>query len=47
MQKTVSELAAAVSEKLSAAEIGLLESAADETGVRILGADMFRFAVKK
>ena len=43
----VEELAAAVSEKLSAAEIGLLESAADETGVRILGADMFRFAVKK
>ncbi len=43
----VEELAASVSEKLSAAEIRMLESAADATGVRILGADMFRFAVKK
>ena len=43
----VEELAAAVNESLSDEEIRLLEDAADATGVKILGADMFRFAVKK
>ena len=41
------ELAAAVRVKLSEEEIAQLEKAADETGVKILGADMFRFAVRK
>ena len=32
---------------LSADELEKLEMTADKTGVKILGADMFRFAVKK
>ena len=43
----VSDLAAAVNVTLSDREIAVLEASADSTGVRILGADMFRFAVKK
>ena len=41
------ELAAAVSVTLSAEEIAQLETAADRTRVKILGADLFRFAVRK
>lgn len=43
----VKDLAEAVNVTLSKEEIIRLEEAADRTGVRILGADMFRFAVKK
>ncbi len=43
----VKDLAKAVNVTLSEEEIVRLEKAADGTGVRILGADMFRFAVKK
>jgi len=43
----VKELADAVRVTLSDEEIRRLEKAADQTGVKILGADMFRFAVKK
>lgn len=43
----VKDLARAVKVTLTAEEIGRLEKAADKTGVKILGADMFRFAVKK
>ena len=43
----VKELAEAVKISLSADELEKLENAADQTGVKILGADMFRFAVKK
>ena len=41
------ELAEAVKVPLSADELEKLEKVADKTGVKILGADMFRFAVKK
>ena len=40
------ELAQAVSVTLSADEIRELEQIADSLDIRILGADMFRFAVK-
>ena len=43
----VKELAEAVKVPLGAEELEKLEKAADKTGVKILGADMFRFAVKK
>ena len=43
----VKDLADAVKVTLNAEEIERLEKAADVTGVKILGADMFRFAVKK
>ena len=43
----VKELAEAVKISLSADELEKLEMTADKTGVKILGADMFRFAVKK
>ena len=43
----VKELAEAVKVSLRADEMEKLEKAADRTGVKILGADMFRFAVKK
>ena len=43
----VKDLAEAVKVSLSADELEKLEKAADKTGVKILGADMFRFAVKK
>ena len=43
----VSDLDAAAEVTLSDSEIKALEAAADSTGVKILGADMFRFAVKK
>ena len=41
------DLDTAAEVRLSAAEIKSLEQTADSTGVKILGADMFRFAVKK
>ena len=43
----VKDLDTAADVKLSAREIEVLEKTADSTGVKILGADMFRFAVKK
>ena len=43
----VKELAEAVKVSLKADELETLERAADRTGVKILGADMFRFAVQK
>lgn len=43
----VKELAKAVKMQLSRDEILQLEETADQVGVKILGADMFRFAVKK
>ena len=43
----VKELAGAVKVSLGPDELAMLEKAADQTGVKILGADMFRFAVKK
>ena len=43
----IDDLAAAVNTSLTDAEIKLLEDEADKLNVRILGADMFRFAVKK
>ena len=43
----VKELADAVRVTLSDEEIRRLEKAADQTGVKILGADMFRLAVRK
>ena len=43
----VTDLAEAVKVRLSEEEIEKLEQMADSIGVRILGADMFRFAVKK
>lgn len=43
----VKDLAEAVKVSLSADELEKLEMTADKTGVKILGADMFRFAVKK
>ena len=42
----VKELAEAAGVSLGAEEIKKLEEAADRTGVKILGADMFRFAVR-
>lgn len=41
------QLAEAVSVTLTADEIAQLETAADRTNVKILGADLFRFAVRK
>ena len=43
----IADLDEAVKVTLSEGEIKVLEQAADSTGVKILGADMFRFAVKK
>ena len=43
----VKELAKAVRVRLSDEELSRLEQTADGTGVKILGADMFRFAVKE
>ncbi|MBR1863221.1 MAG: aldo/keto reductase [Ruminococcus sp.] len=43
----ITDLDAAVSVKLTDREIKVLEQTADSTGVKILGADMFRFAVRK
>ena len=43
----VDDLFAAANAKLTDNEIKLLENAADKINVKILGADMFRFAVKK
>lgn len=43
----VTQLQAAAGTQLSAAEIAELEQAADAVQIKILGADMFRFAVKK
>ena len=43
----VDELFEAVNTKLTDREVKLLEDEADKLDVRILGADMFRFAVKK
>ncbi|MBE5848837.1 MAG: aldo/keto reductase [Lachnospiraceae bacterium] len=43
----IDDLFAAASAKLTDSEIKLLENEADKINVKILGADMFRFAVKK
>lgn len=43
----IDDLDAAVSVRLTEREISVLEQTADSTGVKILGADMFRFAVRK
>ncbi len=43
----IDDLATAVNTRLTDKEIKLLEDEADKLNVRILGADMFRFAVKK
>ena len=43
----VDDLFAAANAKLTDSEIKLLENEADKINVKILGADMFRFAVKK
>lgn len=43
----ITDLDAAVDVRLTDREISVLEQTADSTGVKILGADMFRFAVKK
>lgn len=43
----VEQLYEAVNVKLTAREMKFLETVADKVNVRILGADMFRFAVKK
>ena len=43
----ITDLDAAVSVRLTDREIAVLEQTADSTGVKILGADMFRFAVRK
>lgn len=42
----VVQLAQAARARLSEGEVARLERAADETGVRILTSDMFRFAVR-
>ena len=44
---TSGEIVVDSAKAMTAEEIGRLEKAADQTGVKILGADMFRFAVKK
>ena len=43
----IDDLDAAVNVQLTDKEIAVLEQTADSTGVKILGADMFRFAVRK
>lgn len=43
----ITDLDAAVNVRLTEKEIKVLEQTADSTGVKILGADMFRFAVRK
>lgn len=43
----IDDLAAAVNVQLTDKEIKALEQTADSTGVKILGADVFRFAVRK
>ncbi|MCR5002146.1 MAG: hypothetical protein K6A71_10170 [Lachnospiraceae bacterium] len=43
----VDDLYAAANAKLTDSEIKLLENEADKINVKILGSDMFRFAVKK
>ena len=43
----IDDLFAAASVKLTDSEIKFLENEADKINVKILGADMFRFAVKK
>ncbi|MCR4757372.1 MAG: aldo/keto reductase [Butyrivibrio sp.] len=43
----IDDLYAAVNAKLTDSEIKILENEADKINVKILGADMFRFAVKK
>ncbi|MBR1384139.1 MAG: aldo/keto reductase [Ruminococcus sp.] len=43
----ITDLDSAVDVRLTDREIKVLEQTADSTGVKILGADMFRFAVKK
>ncbi|MEE3471175.1 MAG: aldo/keto reductase [Butyrivibrio hungatei] len=43
----VDDLFAAANTKLTDEEVKLLENEADKLNVKILGADMFRFAVKK
>ena len=45
--KQVRELAEAVGIKLTAGEIRRLEEAADHSGAKVLGYDLFRFAVLK
>ncbi|MBR3045661.1 MAG: aldo/keto reductase [Oscillospiraceae bacterium] len=45
--KQVAELAEAVKIKLTAEEIRRLEEAADQSGAKVLGHDLFRFAVLK
>ena len=45
--KQITELAEAVSIKLTPEEIRQLENAADKSGAKVLGHDMFRFAVLK
>ena len=43
----VKELAEAVKVKLTSGEIRKLEEAADKSGAKVLGHDLFRFAVLK
>ncbi len=43
----VDDLSTAANTKLTDKEMKLLENEADKINVKILGADMFRFAVKK
>ncbi len=43
----VDDLFAAANTKLTDEEVKFLENEADKLNVKILGADMFRFAVKK
>lgn len=43
----VDDLFAAANTKLTDEEVKLLENEADKLNVKILGEDMFRFAVKK
>jgi len=45
--KQVRELAEAVNVKLTSGEVRKLEEAADQSGARVLGHDLFRFAVLK
>lgn len=45
--KQVRELAEAVNVKLTPGEMRRLEEAADQSGARVLGHDLFRFAVLK
>ena len=45
--KQVKELAEAVDVKLTSGEIRKLEEAAEQSGAKVLGHDLFRFAVLK